>query len=312
MKYRELIIHISSSDIETVTNVVSMLNFGGMYIEDYTDLLENEIVKQVGLIDEGLLNKDRNKAAVHIYIDEYSDIGVCYAYLKERFEELDVSYVFEEGIVDEEDYANAWKQYYKPFRVGKNIVVVPEWDNYKQDGNETILKMNPGMAFGSGTHETTFMCMEVLQDYVRAGHNVLDVGCGSGILSITALLSGAKSATAVDIDKNAVRITKENAEINGVGDKLQGYYGNLLDLESEISTVIRGNRYDMIVSNIIAEIVIRLSDLVGSMLTNGGFFILSGIILDKREEVLQALVRNKLSICEVREKNGWVCFVAQK
>lgn len=312
MKYRELIIHISASDIETVTNVVSMLNFGGMYIEDYTDLLENEIVKQVGLIDEGLLNKDRNKAAIHIYIDEYFDIGVCYSYLKERFEELDVSYVFEEGIVDEEDYANAWKQYYKPFRVGKNIVVVPEWDNYKQNGNETILKMNPGMAFGSGTHETTFMCMEALQDYVRVGHNVLDVGCGSGILSITALLSGAKNATAIDIDKNAVRITNENAEMNGVGDRLQGYYGNLLDLESEVSTVIRGNRYDMIVSNIIAEIVIRLSDLVDSMLTNGGFFILSGIILDKREEVLQALVRNKLSICEVREKNGWVCLVAQK
>ena len=172
--------------------------------------------------------------------------------------------------------------------------------------------MNPGMAFGSGTHETTFMCMEALQDYVRVGHNVLDVGCGSGILSITALLSGAKNATAIDIDKNAVRITNENAEMNGVGDRLQGYYGNLLDLESEVSTVIRGNRYDMIVSNIIAEIVIRLSDLVDSMLTNGGFFILSGIILDKREEVLQALVRNKLSICEVREKNGWVCLVAQK
>ena len=141
MKYRELIIHISASDIETVTNVVSMLNFGGMYIEDYTDLLENEIVKQVGLIDEGLLNKDRNKAAIHIYIDEYFDIGVCYSYLKERFEELDVSYVFEEGIVDEEDYANAWKQYYKPIRVGKHLVVVPSWEEYEFQNGIIISKM---------------------------------------------------------------------------------------------------------------------------------------------------------------------------
>ena len=178
MHYREIILSISSKDVQTVTDVASVLNFGGLYIEDYTDLMENEIVQQVGLVDEALLQKDPTKAVVHIYIDENSDLEACRAFLEERLSSEKVTYQIEQKTIDEEDYANSWKQYYKPLPIGDRIVVIPEWETYDNKEGRIPLILNPGMAFGSGSHETTSLCIETLQQYVQPGMQVLDVGCG--------------------------------------------------------------------------------------------------------------------------------------
>lgn len=311
MYYRELIIHVSAQDVDTVTNIASMLDFGGLYIEDYTDLMESEIVRRVGLVDEQLLKKDKTRAAVHIYVNADADIGACYHYLEERLQQARIVYHFEEKQVDEEDYANSWKQYYKPFEVGERLVVVPEWEKYEASADKVILKINPGMAFGSGTHETTYMCMQALQDVVCGGEKILDVGCGSGILSVTALLFGAEAATAVDIDQNAVRVSRENAEMNGVSERLTGYCGNLLDPDSELRSKVCG-QYRVVVANIVADVVIRLSDIADQFLMPDGIFIVSGIIIEKRDEVLSALEKNGFTVKDIREKNGWACIISQK
>lgn len=311
MHYREIILSISSKDVQIVTDVASVLNFGGLYIEDYTDLMENEIVQQVGLVDEELLQKDPTKAVVHIYIDENSDLEACRAFLEERLSSEKVTYQIEQKTIDEEDYANSWKQYYKPLPIGDRIVVIPEWETYDNKEGRIPLILNPGMAFGSGSHETTSLCIETLQQYVQPGMQVLDVGCGSGILAVTALLCGAEHVVAVDIDPNATKVALENAEKNHVKEHMETYAGNLLDTTSQVSAVLKDRKFDVIVANIVADVIIQLSDLIHAYLNPNAYFIVSGIIGPRKEDVLAALRKNKLSVVEIREKRDWICIVAK-
>ncbi|MBO5299866.1 MAG: 50S ribosomal protein L11 methyltransferase [Clostridia bacterium] len=308
MTYSELKLIIPSADGETACAIAAMLDIGGIYLEDYSDMLDCEIVKNVGIIDEELLEKDTSVATLHIYLPDHINPAEAAEYLRERFTLSGIEYKCEIGSVDESDYAEAWKQYYKPLHIGEKIVVVPEWEEYEKQDGELILTLDPGMAFGTGSHETTSLCVEVLQKIVKPGDNVLDVGCGSGILSIASLILGADNVKAFDIDPNAVKVSKENAKLNTYSGTLDAETANILNDR----TPIEGKKYNVIVANIVADIIIRLCSFIGEHLAEGGTFITSGIITERRDDVIAAFNENGFTVVEENEKRGWLCFCLKK
>lgn len=308
MTYSEIVFTVDSKKKEIASDIVGMLNCGGIYIEDYTDLEDDPTVKQVGIVDEALLEKDKTKVLLHVYADEHTSVEDCIAFVSDRFSSENITYEFEIKHVDEEDYANSWKQYYKPIKIGNRIVIVPEWEPYEKADGEITVTLNPGMAFGTGTHETTSMCIEALQDIVFEGDEVLDIGCGSGILSVTALLCGANRADATDIDRNAVNVAYENAELNGVKDRLHATEDNILSAESPIRTA--GKKYNVVIANIVADVIIEICGFVKTLIKPYGCFVASGIISERLDDVVKAMNDNGLCVAAIHEKRGWNCIIA--
>lgn len=308
MTYSEIVFTVDSKDKEIASDIVGMLNCGGIYIEDYTDLEDDPTVKQVGIVDEALLEKDKTKVLLHVYADEHTSVENCLAFVSDRFSSENITYEVEIKHVDEEDYANSWKQYYKPIKIGNRIVIVPEWEPYEKADGEITVTLNPGMAFGTGTHETTSMCIEALQDIVFEGDEVLDIGCGSGILSVTALLCGANRADATDIDRNAVNVAYENAELNGVKDRLHATEDNILSAESPIRTA--GKKYNVVIANIVADVIIEICGFVKTLIKPYGCFVASGIISERLDDVVKVMNDNGLCVAAIHEKRGWNCIVA--
>ena len=308
MTYSEIVFTVDSKDKEIASDIVGMLNCGGIYIEDYTDLEDDPTVKQVGRVDEALLEKDKTKVLLHVYADEHTSVENCLAFVSDRFSSENITYEVEIKHVDEEDYANSWKQYYKPIKIGNRVVIVPEWEPYEKADGEITVTLNPGMAFGTGTHETTSMCIEALQDIVFEGDEVLDIGCGSGILSVTALLCGANRADATDIDRNAVNVAYENAELNGVKDRLHATEDNILSAESPIRTA--GKKYNVVIANIVADVIIEICGFVKTLIKPYGCFVASGIISERLDDVVKAMNDNGLCVAAIHEKRGWNCIIA--
>ncbi|MCI5683445.1 MAG: 50S ribosomal protein L11 methyltransferase [Clostridiales bacterium] len=308
MTYSEIVFTVDSKNKEIASDIVGMLNCGGIYIEDYTDLEDDPTVKQVGIVDEALLEKDKTKVLLHVYADEHTSVEDCIAFVSDRFSSESITYEVEIKHVDEEDYANSWKQYYKPIKIGNRVVIVPEWEPYEKADGEITVTLNPGMAFGTGTHETTSMCIEALQDIVFEGDEVLDIGCGSGILSVTALLCGANRADATDIDRNAVNVAYENAELNGVKDRLHATEDNILSAESPIRTA--GKKYNVVIANIVADVIIDICGFVKTLIKPYGCFVASGIISERLDDVVKAMNDNGLCVAAIHEKRGWNCIIA--
>lgn len=308
MTYSEIVFTVDSKNKEIASDIVGMLNCGGIYIEDYTDLEDDPTVKQVGIVDEALLEKDKTKVLLHVYADEHTSVEDCIAFVSDRFSSENITYEVEIKHVDEEDYANSWKQYYKPIKIGNRVVIVPEWEPYEKADGEITVALNPGMAFGTGTHETTSMCIEALQDIVFEGDEVLDIGCGSGILSVTALLCGANHADATDIDRNAVNVAYENAELNGVKDRLHATEDNILSAESPIRTA--GKKYNVVIANIVADVIIEICGFVKTLIKPYGCFVASGIIFERLDDVVKAMNDNGLCVAAIHEKRGWNCIIA--
>lgn len=207
-------------------------------------------------------------------------------------------------VVKDEDWANEWKKYYKPLSVGEHLVIVPSWEDYEVKEGELVITMDPGMAFGSGTHETTGLCMEALEKYVQENDLVYDIGCGSGILSVVAARLGAREVLGIDIDPVAMVASHQNAKLNGVEDRCTFLEGNLMDLID-----VPG---DLVISNIIAEIIAGMVPDLSTKLKDGGIFITSGIILEKRDLVRRALEDAGFSILEENTRTEWAVIVARK
>lgn len=205
--------------------------------------------------------------------------------------------------VDEEDWSNAWKKYYHPVQVGEHLVVCPSWEAYDRQPDDVVLTLNPGMAFGTGTHDTTRLCMELLEKYITPQDTVLDVGCGSGILAITAALLGANKIIGCDIDEVAVKVAGENAALNGVQDRIAFHQG---DLTSQVE-----GSFQIICANIVADVIIRLSKDAGRYLAKDGIFITSGIIDTREQDVLNALEQNGFQVIERRTSGGWVALACK-
>lgn len=206
--------------------------------------------------------------------------------------------------VNDENWANAWKKYFKPFKVGKKIVIKPTWEDYKIAENDIIVEIDPGMAFGTGSHETTSMCLELLEKYIKTKDIVIDVGCGSGILGITAAKLGADTVTCIDFDENAYKVATDNVILNKMESKIKVLKGNLLD-----GIVLEA---DLIIANIVADVIMNLSDKAYRLISTGGLFISSGIIIDREKDVINQLINDNFKIKEVLKMGEWCAIVGEK
>lgn len=299
MKYIEMTINTSKDKKNLIEGI--LFDYGIYNCEEVSSDLVDELdqnEKDWDFIDYPLINLGENIFALKVYPENISDAKKLKIELEEK--KLGQCIVEEK---DDEDWANNWKKYYKPLEIGKKIAIVPEWEDYENKGNREIIKINPGMAFGTGTHESTYMCLELLEKYVRDGDEIFDIGCGSGILAIASLKLGAKKALAIDIDEKCIDASFENAKLNNLEDKIEIKKGNLLD-------VVKG-RADLIVSNIIAEIIVDEIKNLKNHMDSGGIFITSGIIKERRQMVIDVLAENGFDIIDELEKNNGVAIVGK-
>lgn len=301
--WTEIKISVSADDIDKASDIANVVVPYGIYIEDYRTLEEEvEEIAHIDLIDEDLLKKDRSRAFVHIYLEPDVQPSEAVAFLSERYNAEGIKHSIELLDCAEEDWRNNWKKYFNPIPVGEKLLIRPSWRDDYDAGERKVLSIDPGLAFGTGGHETTRLCLEMCEKYLKEGDSVLDVGCGSGILGIATLLLGAKNAVGVDIDATAVRTAKENAEINGVGDKFTAICGSFTEK-------VEG-KYDIILANIVADAIMFLSEGVKDFMKDDAVYVMSGIIDTRADEVKQSVSRY-FDIIEEHLENGWVCFAAK-
>ncbi|WP_187138333.1 50S ribosomal protein L11 methyltransferase [Clostridium merdae] len=300
MEWTEVTITVPANCVDVAGDIAQMVVPYGIYIEDYSNL-EQEAwdIAHIDLIDEDLLKKDRTKALVHVYIDPKENPSEAVAFLSERYRAEGIDFTIDTGSCLEEDWINNWKKYFKPMPVGNRLLIRPTWEDEYDAGDRAVLHLEPGVAFGTGTHETTRLCMELLEDYITPGSEMLDVGCGSGILSIAALLLGAKHAIGVDIDEAGVRTAIENARINGMEERFTGIHGNLTDKVS--------GQFDVVAANIVADVIILLTNDIRQFLKPDAVYLISGII-DTREQDVLAAIEKDFEILQRREEKGWVAM----
>lgn len=291
--------------LDNVCAVMSMVD-NSLMIEDYSDV-EKDLDGVYGdLIDEELLKKDKTVASVSVFIPEIKSPSESEGFIKSRLFEMGIPATVEHVGVSEEDWADSWKKYYKPIKTGKRIVIVPVWEKYEAEKDEITVLMDPGMAFGTGTHETTRLCAALLEKYEKAGDRMLDVGCGSGILAICAAKLGAESCFACDIDPNAVRIAEENAEIN----KTPNVQAEVSDLLKQVKKVDGG--YDICCANIVADVIIRMAPDIGEYISDEGHLIVSGIITERKDETVAALEACGWRLVDSLTERGWFAGVLEK
>ena len=205
--------------------------------------------------------------------------------------------------INEEDWAENWKKYYKPTKLCDGVIIKPSWEEYSPSGNETVIEMDPGMAFGTGTHETTRLCAQLIRRYIKKGGSVIDVGCGTGILSMAAAACGAGKVLAIDLDPNAVAVAERNVRNNGMEDVIDTQCANLLD-----NTDIQA---DVLVANIIADVIIMLAKTCSPYIKTGGVMIASGIINDRADDVREAFIKNNFSIEDKLSEGEWTAFAVK-
>lgn len=312
MKWIEVQVKTTSEAVEIVSNILYEAGVGGLAIEDPNDI--EEISRTQGetdwnYIDSSLFKHDFDGILVKAYFPESEDLIEKIKIIKQNIE-LIPQYDLDGGLgevtlaeVYESDWKDIWKKYYKPKKIGEKIVVKPTWEEYIAQDGDIVLELDPGMAFGTGTHETTTMCIRALEKYMDQGDTVLDIGCGSGILSIAAAKLGAEKAIGVDLDEMAIEVSNENVDLNFVADKVDIRHGNLLEVVNE--------KAEIVVANIVAEIIKIVAPDVNKSLKEDGKFIASGIILDKIAFVKDALENEGFEIVEEVVMGEWACIVSK-
>ena len=301
MDWTEISVEVKTKDIDAAAAIANMTVPYGIYIEDYSGL-EDEVMEiaHVDLIDEALLQKDRDVAKIHIYIDPEDNIEEAVQFLRERLTAAAIQYKIDLSNVKEDDWLNNWRKFFKPMPIGDRLLINPSWYTDTDPKGRAVLNIDPGLAFGTGKHETTRLCLETLERYIKGGEKVLDVGCGSGILGIAAVLLGAQSAFGVDIDTTAVKTANENAVLNHVDQQFSAIAGDLVDK-------VQG-KYDIIVANIVADAIIALSASVKAFMKPDSVYIVSGII-DTRADDVKNAIAGSFDIMEEITMGGWYCFV---
>lgn len=308
MKWTEITIKTTTEAVEAVTNILYDMNVGGVSIEDPKDFkFQKKNEYDWDFVEEEIFNSGYDGVIIKTYITEERDVTDDINIIKERINALkefgiDIGdAIVELSEVDEQDWANEWKNYYKPTKIGEKIVVKPTWEEYEKKEDDLIVELDPGMAFGTGTHETTNMCIQQLEKYVNEKSKVFDIGCGSGILAISAAKLGAKDVLAVDLDEVAVKVSKENVSLNNVDIKV--IHGNLMEVVND--------KADIVVANIIADIIKILAKDIKNFMKEDAVFISSGIIHKKVDEVKKSLEENGLEIVEIQTLGEWNAIVSK-
>lgn len=304
--WTEIKITVKTKDIESAGNIANMVVPYGIYIEDYSDL-EGEVMEiaHIDLIEEELLKADRTKGIIHVYVNPHENPLEAVSFIKERLENLNIEHTITIADCATEDWVNNWKQYFHPMPIGEKLLIRPTWEDEYDSAGRKVLHIEPGLAFGTGSHPTTKLCLETLEKYIDEHSTVLDIGCGSGILSIASLLLGAKTAFGVDIDSLAVKTAIANAKEN--------------DLDESRFTAVQGNlsdkvngKYSVVVANIVADIIMEFNKEVADFLDDDGVYITGGIIENREDEVLFSFAQNGFEVKERFEEKGWLVFVVQK
>lgn len=306
LEWTEIQIIIPAKDVDEAGAIANMSVPYGIYIEDYSSLEADAFeVASYADIDEELLKKDKDNAIIHIYISPEDNPNEAVSFISERLAVAKIPYTIKKDKINSEDWADGWKKYYKPIPIGEKLVICPAWIKLSDTKGRKTLLIEPGAAFGTGTHESTQLSIKALEEVVKTGDTVLDIGSGSGILSIAALALGAKEVLATDIDKSAVKTARENGLLNGFSEPiLTVVYGSLADKANE--------KYDVIVANIVADVIISFAEDAFSLLNDNGTFISSGIIESRESEVKSALLDAGFKVNKRRIDNGWVCIEAKK
>ena len=300
MDWTEVRITIPAAEADRAAAIANMAVPYGIYIEDYSDLEEGaRAIAHIDLIDEELLARDREHAVIHLYISPEDNPAEAAAFLEERLAAAGIPHEVDSGAVSEQDWANNWKQYFKPLPVGRRLLIRPTWEPLENAGGRAVLSIDPGMAFGTGGHDTTRLVLETLEGLVRPDTALLDVGCGSGILSIAALLLGAESAFGVDIDPLAVKTARENGALNGMEPPRYTL------VEGDLADKVTG-QYEVVAANIVADAIIALSPAVPAFLKEGGVYIVSGIIDTREADVTAALAACGFAVRTRHEHGGWL------
>lgn len=314
MEWTEVNIYTTTEGIELVCSKLTDIGVKGFAIrdaEDFKEFLENKN-GQWDYIDKDLLGLTDCETCITVYIPSNDQGAEMLTAIKSMLSEMranDTEKLYgrleaELTSIREEDWANNWKQYFKPFKVGEKLVIKPSWEDYDNADNRVILEIDPASSFGTGKHHTTRLCLELLEKNLNKGDNLLDMGCGSGILSIGAMLLGAGSAVGVDIEENAAATALENAEKNHISpDVYKTYYGNILSDEKLASEIDR--KYDIITANIVADVIIEMKDYFVRYLKKGGILIISGIIEERMDEVIAAVESAGFSNPKPYVKEGW-------
>ena len=304
--WAEIAITVKTEDIETAGNIANMVVPYGIYIEDYSALEEDAAeISHYDFIDDSLLHKDRTKGIIHIYINPHENPLEAVSFITERLNSEEIEHEIKTAACKTEDWVNNWKQYFHAMPIGEKLLIRPLWEKEYDTDGRIVLNIERGLAFGKGRHPTTKLCLETLEKYIDENSTVLDIGCGSGILSIAALLLGAKSAFGVDIDKLAVKTAIENAKENGFGSPVfDAVNGNLSDKVS--------GKYNVIVANIVADIIMQFNEEVSEFLEDGGIYITGGIIDIRKDEVVRSFEQNGFEIIANYEEKGWNVFVCRR
>jgi len=316
MKWNKYRLATTTEAVDLISYTLAEMGIEGIEIEDKVPLSEEDKKRMfIDLLPD--LEEDDGKAYVSFYIepekDHESTLEEVLAAVKELADFVDIGEAtIEKSQTEDIDWMNNWKKYWKPFKVDEHIIIKPTWETVEDVPEDTlIVELDPGTAFGTGTHHTTRLCITQLKKYMQPGQEVLDVGCGSGILSIIALLLGAKEASATDVDIHAVEAAIENARVNGIDSDIYTVLTGDVISDADFRHKVGEHKFDMVLANIFAEIIIPLSGVVKEMMKPGALFITSGIIDEREEDVRKALTENGFEIMEVTHSGGWVSFTAK-
>lgn len=313
MDWIKMTIRTTTEGAELVTALLMELGINGAMIEDKNDIALNQRPEgQWDIIDEAIAQRMDDDVLVSSYIAGDDRAQDTIAHVREalvRLEKLDVGFdkgklTLEVSSIDDEDWAENWKSQYKPFRLGSHFVVKPTWEHYLPAEGDQILEIDPGMAFGTGTHETTGMCVALAEQYVKPGDRVIDVGTGTGILAIAAAYMGAQDVLAIDIDPVAVRVAQDNIALNGLADRIAAREGDLLEAVDEVA--------DVVIANIIADVICMMAEPVKAHIKENGLFICSGIARERQDEVISALNSAGYVDLDVRNQGEWAAICARR
>lgn len=321
MEWLKVIIYTSSDGIEPLTGVLYQIGVTGVEIEDeadFYDFLENN-QQYWDYVDEDLKKEKHKETCVNVYVSDNAaghetllDIRNEVALLKKRdcdnlFGRLEIAL----DNLSEEDWANNWKRFFHPIEVGEKVLIKPEWEELDRETDRIVFNVNPGMSFGSGTHHTTQLCIEALEKYIDEDTYMLDLGCGSGILSIIGMMLGAKEAYAVDIDPNAVDIAYENAARNGIGREKYFVSAGDVTSDTELMNKLSERKYNVVAANIVADVIIAVSPAAARLVDEDGVYITSGIIEDRIDDVSDTLCRNGFEILKINRRADWACIISK-